>query len=86
MEEWKILLIGVIVAAVAAVAAWWSARAANKSAEAACQSAEETRKTSLAQILMQITDAYGSEKMLEGMQKLRSWQNKHPKDWAKKIR
>jgi hypothetical protein len=38
----------------------------------AWKSAKETRKTSLAQILMQITDAYGTDEMLESMKTLRS--------------
>ena len=73
MEDWVwlILLIGVFVAAIAAIAAWRSAKA--------------TKKTGLAQILMQITDAYGSDEMLSGMQKLRNWQRKHPTDFAEKL-
>ena len=69
--EWSILLIGLIIAALAAVAAWRSARA--------------TEKTGLAQILTQITDAYSSPEMLSGMLNLRKWQNEHPKDFATKF-
>jgi hypothetical protein len=73
MEEWEwpILLIGLIIAACAAIAAWRSARA--------------TEKTGLAQILMQITDAYSSPEMLSGMLNLLKWQNEHQKDFAAKF-
>ena len=71
MEEWTwlILAIGVLIAAVATGAAWRSAKA--------------TEKTGLAQILMQITDAYSSPEMLSGMLKLREWQTQHGQDWVK---
>jgi len=68
---WLIPLVGSLGAIGAAVAAFLSAKA--------------TKKTSLAQTLMQITDAYSSDEMLEGMLRLRSWQNTHPKDWAEKF-
>ena len=73
MEEWTwlILVIGLLIAAVAAGAAW--------------RSAKTTEKTGLAQILMQITDAYSSPEMLSGMKRLRDWKNKHRKDFAKKF-
>jgi len=73
MEDWTwlILSIGVSVAAVAAFFAWRSAKA--------------TEKTGLAQILMQITDAYSSDVMLEGMIRLRKWQENHPTDFATKF-
>jgi len=69
--EWLILLIGVFVAACAAIAAWRSTKA--------------TERTGLAQILMQITDAYSSPEMLSGMVNLRSWKEKHPTDFADKF-
>ena len=73
MEEWEwlILLIGVFAAAGAAIAAWRSAKAAEK--------------TNLAQILMQLTDAYGSPDMLSGMLRLRDWQSKYRQDFAEKF-
>jgi len=73
MEEWQlpILLLGLIIAACAAIAAWRSARA--------------TEKTGLAQILMKITDAYSSPEMLSGMLNLRKWQKEHPGDFAAKF-
>jgi hypothetical protein len=73
MEGWEflILIIGLIIAAVAAIAA--------------CLSAKATKKTSLAQILMQITDAYSSPEMLSGMLNLRNWQNEHPNDFSTKF-
>ncbi len=57
---WLISLIGSLGAVGAAFAAW--------------RSAKETQKTVLAQILMQITDAYSSPEMLSGMLNLRNWQ------------
>jgi len=69
--EWVILLIGVFVAAIAAIAAWKSAKAAEN--------------TGLAQILMQLTDAYSSNEMLSGMVNLRTWKQKHPTDFAEKF-
>ena len=74
MEEWiiwVISLIGSLGAVGAALAAW--------------RSAKETRKTVLAQILMQITDAYSSPEMLSGMLNLRKWQQQHGSDFAKKF-
>jgi len=73
MEEWMwlISLIGSLGAVGAALAAW--------------RSAKETQKTVLAQILMQITDAYSSPEMLPGMLRLRNWQQQHGSDFAKKF-
>jgi hypothetical protein len=73
MEEWMwlISLIGSLGAVSAALAAWWSAK--------------ETQKTVLAQILMQITDAYSSPEMLSGMLNLRKWQQQYGSDFAKKF-
>jgi len=73
MEDWGflILIIGLIIAACAAIAAWRSARA--------------TEKTGLAQILMKITDAYSSPEMLSGMLNLRKWQKEHPDDYDTKF-
>ncbi len=67
---WLISLLGAVGAIGAAVAAW--------------ESAKETRKTSLAQIIMQITDVYSSPEMLEGMRNLR-WQQENVPDFAKKF-
>lgn len=73
MEEWiwLISLIGSLGAVGAALAAW--------------RSAKETQKTALAQIIMQITDAYSSPEMLSGMLNLRSWQQQHGLEFAKKF-
>ena len=68
---WLIPLIGSLGAAGAAIAAW--------------QSAKATKNTVLAQILMQITDAYSSPEMLSRMLNLRNWQEKHQTDFAKKF-
>ncbi len=68
---WLISLIGSLGAVGAALAAW--------------RSAKETQKTVLAQILMQITDAYSSPEMLSGMLNLRNWQQQHGSDFAKKF-
>lgn len=67
---WLISMTGALGAIGAAFAAW--------------KSAKETRKTSLAQIVMQITDAYSSPEMLEGMVNLR-WQQQNVADFAKKF-
>jgi len=67
--------IGAVITAIGAVAA----------AIGAWRSASETRKTSLAQILMQIMDAYSSPEMLGGMIRLRNWQEAHQKDFATKF-
>lgn len=73
MEEWMwiIALIGSLGAVGAALAAW--------------QSAKETQKTALAQILMQIMDAYSSPEMLSGILNLRNWQQQHGSDFSKKF-
>lgn len=68
---WLISLIASLGAVGAALAAW--------------RSAKETQKTVLAQILMQITDAYSSPEMLSGMLNLRNWQQQHGPDFAKKF-
>jgi len=77
MEEWGslILLAGVIVAAVAAIAAWRSSKAAGKSVEA-------TKNTVKAQIVMLITGTYGSEKMFESIKKLHDWRRGHGEKFA----
>jgi len=73
MEEWILIisLIGSLGAVGAALAAW--------------RSAKEAQKTVLAQILMQITDAYSSPEMLSGMLNLRKWQQQHESDFVKKF-
>ena len=70
MEEWtwSILLIGVLVAAIAAIAAWRSAKA--------------TENTGLAQTLMQITDAYSSPEMLSGMLRLYSFKERFQENFG----
>jgi len=75
---WLVALIGSLGAVGAALAAWRSAKAAQ-------QSAEETRKTGLAEIIIQITDTYSSPEMLSGMIDLRSWKDRHQTDFAKKF-
>lgn len=73
MKEWMwlIALIGSLGAVSAALAAWHSAK--------------ETQKTVLAQILMQITDAYSSPEMLSGMLNLSNWKQQYGPDFAKKF-
>jgi len=66
---WVIQLISAIGVGAAAFFAWRSSKA--------------TENTGLAQILMQITDAYSSPEMLSGMLNLRSWQKKHQTGFAK---
>lgn len=73
MKEWiwLISLIGSWGAVGAALAAW--------------RSVKVTQKTASAQVLMQISDAYGSQEMLSGMINLRKWQQQHGSDFAKKF-
>lgn len=78
MEQCTVTIISISIAALAAIGAVIAAIGSWKSAS-------ETRKTALAQTLMQITDAYSSSEMLEGMIRLRNWKNKHPKDFAQKF-
>ncbi len=68
MEAWIISIIGATGAVCAAIAAWRSAKA--------------TRKTVLAQIVMQITSAYSAPDMGESVKRLHDWRNKHPQDFA----
>jgi len=68
---WIISLIASLGAVGAALAAW--------------RSAKETQKAVLAQILMQITDAYSSPEMLSVMLNLRNWQQQRGSDFAKKF-
>jgi len=65
---WLIPLLGSLGAIGAAVAAWKSARA--------------TRKTTLAQIVIQITGTYSSSDMGESVKRLHNWRKQHPQDFA----
>ncbi len=65
---WVIALIGALGAVGAALAAW--------------KSANETRKTVLAQIVLQITSTYSSSDMGESVKRLHDWKRKHPQDFA----
>jgi hypothetical protein len=66
--EWLLPLIGVLIAAGAAIAAWRSARAAEKAVSA--------------QILMQIMDAYSSPEMLSGMIRLNEFKGTYKENFA----
>ena len=70
MEEWGwlIALVGSLGAAGAAIAAWKSAKA--------------TRKTVLAQIVIQITGTYSSPEMFESIKNLYDWKRGHGTDFA----
>ncbi len=76
MEQCTITIISISVAALAALGAVVAAIGSWKSAH-------ETRKTSLAQILLQITDAYGSEEMNESIKRLYAHKDKYDEDFAR---
>jgi len=65
-------VVGIAIAAIAAIAAWKSAKA--------------TKKTVLAQIIIQITDAYSSREMMKGIENLHAWKRRHGTNFAKKFR
>ena len=71
MQEWGwlIALVGSLGAVGAAVGAW--------------KSAKSTKKTVLAQIVMQITSTYSSDEMFESVKKLHNWKRGQGTEFAK---
>jgi hypothetical protein len=78
MEQCTITIISISITAVAALGALGAVVAAIGS----CKSATETRKTALAQIVIQITSTYSSSDMGESVKNLHNWKKKHPEDFA----
>lgn len=68
---WIISLIGSLGAAAAAIAAW--------------QSAKETRKAVITQIILEMVGYYGSQEMLSCMWSLRNWKEDHGINFAEKF-
>lgn len=75
MEEWMWLMIGSIGTGVAVVGAAFAAFFSWRSSKAA-------KKTVLAQIVMQITSAYGSEEMGESIKRLHAFKRKYGEGFA----
>ncbi|MBL7126236.1 MAG: hypothetical protein ISS58_03365 [Dehalococcoidales bacterium] len=72
---WIIQGVIALITLVAAIAAW---RAAN----AAKQSAAESHRTAVSQVIAQVTNNYASNEMLHGMMRLRSWKDKYGDNFA----
>ena len=81
IESWILLL-----TAATAIAAIAAALAAWKSASGSELSAEETRKTVLAQIILQVTGDYASERMLGYIHELSKFRLKHGNEFAEEFR
>lgn len=74
-QQYVVTIISLSVTALAAIGAFIAAIGSWKSAR-------ETRKTSLAQIVMQITGSYSSSDMGESVKRLHDWKRQHPQDFA----